>query len=77
MAREGRTTGGLPPIRLRSETTAAPEAVYDLLADLRSHLVWGGERQSSGFRLLTMNAPPDGRPSAWSSGPRAPTASTG
>lgn len=49
---------GIPRIRLRSQSTATPEAVYGLLADLRSHLDWGGERQSAGFRLLTMDAPP-------------------
>lgn len=49
---------GLRPIRLRSKCAATPESVYGLLADLRSHLVWGGERQSPGFRLLTMDAPP-------------------
>jgi len=49
--------GALRPIELREGTPAPPEAVYALLADLRSHLVWGGERQSEGFRLLTLEAP--------------------
>ncbi len=41
------------------ETCRAPrEVVYDLLADLPGHLEWAGERQSEGFRLLTMDAPP-------------------
>src|SRR5260370_7584735 len=37
---------------------AKPEDVYDLLADLKTHLVWGGARQSSDFRLLSLQAPP-------------------
>ena len=37
---------------------ASPEAVYDLLSDLRSHLVWAGERApDKSFRLLDMDAP--------------------
>lgn len=38
-------------------TSASPEIVYDLLADLRTHAVWGGERQGKKTRLLTMDAP--------------------
>lgn len=39
-------------------TSSAPaEVVYDLLADVRSHLVWGGERQRSKTRLLSVDAP--------------------
>jgi len=39
-------------------TTATPEAVYDVLADLRTHLVWAGEEApATNFRLLTMDAP--------------------
>ena len=37
---------------------AGPEAVYDLLADLRTHLEWGGTRQRRDFRLITLDAPP-------------------
>jgi hypothetical protein len=38
-------------------TCAAPApVVYDLLADLTSHLEWGGARQSSDFRLLSLVA---------------------
>jgi hypothetical protein len=41
-----------------SKTCAAPcEVVYDMLADLRSHLRWGGEEQSRDFRLISMDAP--------------------
>ena len=39
-------------------TTAPPEAVYDVIADLRNHLVWSGERaESDGFKMLTLDAP--------------------
>ena len=38
-------------------STARPEAVYEVLADLRSHLEWAGERQFRSFRLLSLNAP--------------------
>jgi hypothetical protein len=31
--------------------------VYDLLADLHSHLEWAGEMQSSAFRLTSLDAP--------------------
>src|ERR1700674_4477625 len=47
----------LPAVRF-SGTCAAPLAVvYDLLADLRSHLRWRGTAQSSDYRLLSMEAP--------------------
>jgi hypothetical protein len=36
---------------------ARPEEVYDVLADLRSHLEWGGSRQFRSFRLLSLEAP--------------------
>jgi hypothetical protein len=36
---------------------ASAEDVYDLLADLRGHLVWGGERQGRRTRLLSVEAP--------------------
>lgn len=50
----------LPTMR-RSKSCAAPrEVMYDMLADLRSHLRWGGAEQSDDFRLLSMDAP-DGR----------------
>lgn len=40
------------------ETSAAPaEAVYELLADIRSHLEWAGKMQSKHYRLLTIDAP--------------------
>lgn len=49
-----------PRLRFRVSvpTTATPEAVYDVLADLRTHLVWAGEQAAApSFRLLTMDAP--------------------
>jgi len=50
----------LGEVRARASTTsrAAPEDVYDVIADLRSHLVWAGERAPDPtFKLLTMEAP--------------------
>jgi hypothetical protein len=44
-------------MRLNRRSSAPPDMVYDLLADLRTHLSWGGERQSSVFRLLSLEAP--------------------
>lgn len=38
--------------------SASPEAVYDLLADPASHLVWAGERQDRQYRLTSLDAPP-------------------
>jgi hypothetical protein len=38
-------------------THAPPEVVYDLLADLRRHLDWAGERQNPTTRLLSLQAP--------------------
>jgi Polyketide cyclase / dehydrase and lipid transport len=50
------------PFRFRTQpsvtTTASPEAVYDVIADLRNHLVWSGERAASdGFKMLSLEAP--------------------
>jgi hypothetical protein len=39
-------------------TGAPPEVVYDVLADLHSHLEWAGRRQWKMFRLLSLEAPP-------------------
>jgi hypothetical protein len=37
---------------------APPQSVYDVVADLPSHLEWSGERASSeSFKLLTLDAP--------------------
>jgi hypothetical protein len=47
-----------PALRFEGSTRAPAEAVYDLLADLRSHLDWAGRRQAQTTRLLSMEAPP-------------------
>jgi hypothetical protein len=47
-----------PVLRFEGTTTAPAELVYDLLADLHSHLEWAGQRQAETTRLLTMKAPP-------------------
>jgi hypothetical protein len=45
-------------IHLEERSSAPAEAVYDLLADLRSHLEWAGTRQpKESYRLLTMETP--------------------
>lgn len=44
-------------MRLSKRSAVSPGVVYDLLADLRSHLRWAGQEQSADFRLLTMDAP--------------------
>jgi hypothetical protein len=45
-------------VRVEAMSGATPASVYDLLADLSSHLVWAGERQAQRTRLLTIEAPP-------------------
>jgi hypothetical protein len=47
-----------PALRFEGHSRAPASAVYDLLADLQSHLEWSGRRQSESTRLLTMTAPP-------------------
>jgi len=44
-------------MRLNRRCSAPPEIVYDVLADLRTHLTWGGAQQGSDFRLLSLDAP--------------------
>jgi uncharacterized protein YndB with AHSA1/START domain len=44
-------------VRVEATSRATPASVYDLLADLSSHLVWAGERQAQRTRLLTIEAP--------------------
>ena len=46
-----------PQVRFSGDCSAAPEAVYDVLADLRTHLDWAGARQSFDFRLLSLQSP--------------------
>ena len=53
-----RSRKALPPTRFEASCRAPAETVYDLLADLQRHLVWGGERQGETTRLLTMDGPP-------------------
>lgn len=39
-------------------TTAPPAAVYDVLADLNTHLAWAGEEaRRRGFKLVSLDAP--------------------
>lgn len=44
-------------MRLTKRSSARPDVVYDLIADLRTHLTWGGTQQRSDFRLLSLDAP--------------------
>ncbi len=43
--------------RFNRHCSAPPEVVYDLVADLGTHLTWGGADQKYQFRLLTLDAP--------------------
>jgi len=47
-----------PQIQISRFCKATPEAVYDLLADLRTHIEWAGARQSPEFRLVSLDSPP-------------------
>jgi hypothetical protein len=44
-------------LSVERSTSASPGEVYDVLADLRTHVEWGGERQAKKTRLLTIDAP--------------------
>jgi hypothetical protein len=44
-------------LRFEGKSRASAEAVYDVLADLSSHLEWAGARQLETTRLLSMEAP--------------------
>ena len=55
--RTRRTPWRNPVLRFEGTCRASAEAVYDLLADLRSHLDWAGQRQLETTRLLTVEAP--------------------
>jgi len=46
-----------PVLRFEGSSRAPAGAVYDLLADLQSHLDWGGQRQLETTRLLTLESP--------------------
>jgi Polyketide cyclase / dehydrase and lipid transport len=51
-------TGGLYRVTVSERTAAPPEAVYDLLADLSTHIEWGGSwHPSRTQRLQSMEAP--------------------
>ena len=43
--------------RVEGRSAASPETVYDLLADLRTHATWGGERQKKNTRIVSIVAP--------------------
>ena len=44
-------------VRVEASSRVTTEAVYAVLADLGSHVVWAGERQAKRTRLLTIDAP--------------------
>ena len=57
--RDGRRTAWRNPVlRFEGPCRAPAEVVYDLLADLRSHLEWAGQRQGETTRLLMLAGPP-------------------
>ena len=59
LEQDGRRTKWRNPVLRFEESCRAPaQVVYELLADLQSHLEWGGRRQFETTRLLTMQAPP-------------------
>jgi hypothetical protein len=43
-------------VRLQESCRAPAEAVYDLLADIPSHLEWAGRQQKKKYRLLSIDA---------------------
>jgi hypothetical protein len=43
--------------RLSKRCAAPPQAVYDILADLSTHMAWGGTEQRRNFRLISLDAP--------------------
>ena len=45
-------------MRLQGSSRATPQAVYKLLAEVQTHIVWNGQQQAKNFRLLTLDAPP-------------------
>jgi hypothetical protein len=44
-------------VRVEATSRVSTEAVYAVLADLASHMVWAGERQGKRTRLLKIDAP--------------------
>lgn len=56
--RKGNALKGEIVLRVEEAIAAPAEVVYDLLADVRSHLEWGGRMQrKKTFRLLSIQAP--------------------
>lgn len=43
-------------MRISARCAASPETLYGVLADLHTHLDWGGSAQVPGFRLLSLEA---------------------
>lgn len=46
-----------PTMRISKTCAAPPGVVYDVLADLGSHVRWAGSEQRRDFRLLSLDAP--------------------
>ena len=46
--------GATYEMTLEARCDASPAAVYDVLADLSSHLDWAGKRQHRNFRLISL-----------------------
>ena len=44
-------------MQLTRRSSAPPEALYDVVADLGTHLAWGGAKQLYNFRLRSLEAP--------------------
>lgn len=44
-------------MHLTRSCSAPPHVVYDLLADLGTHVTWAGTQQTRDFRLLSLEAP--------------------
>lgn len=44
-------------MHLTRSCSAPPDVVYDFLADLATHVTWGGTQQTRDFRLLSLEAP--------------------
>lgn len=67
-------TGKEITFTMSSRTTAPPEAVYDVLADVGGHLDWAGSRGHKKFRLtgVQADAAPAQKGSEWTSTGIAP-----
>ena len=52
-----RTRWRNPVLRFEGFCPTPPQVVYDVLADLQTHLEWAGRRQGETTRLLTLEAP--------------------